>query len=135
MNRLSSVLVFSVLVTTGAAAQNTAQSAGGAAPAPGEYSGSVQEWGGSGSSDIKLNIRNITRDGRVTARVQATYPRKGCARNLPASGIVLPDGGMRLEVAAGVPEGCERIYNVKVDPGTVSGTYVDARRSRRSPSR
>ena len=135
MNSRSSALVFLLLVSTAAGAQETRPSSGGAAPAAGEYSGNVQEWGGSGSSDVKLNIRNITPDGRVTGRVQATYPRKGCAKNLPANGIVLPDGGVRLEVASGVPEGCERIYNVKVESGTVSGTYVDARRSRTPTNR
>jgi hypothetical protein len=129
MKHRSRVLVFLVLVTTGALAQDTTPSPGRSAPATGAYSGTVQEWGGADSSDVKLNIRDITRDGRVTGRVLATYSRKGCAKNLPLNGIVLPDGGMRLEVDAGAPEGCQRMYNVKVESGTVSGTYIDAVRS------
>ena len=129
MNRRSGALVFFALICTGAIAQQT-PSSGGPAPAPGDYSGTVQEWGGGGSSEVKLNIRNITRDGRVTGRVQATYPRKACAKSLPLSGITLPEGGMRLEVDAGAPDGCERIYNVKAESGTVTGTYIDAVRAR-----
>ena len=135
MKRLSGILASLVLVTAGAIAQDKPPSSGGAAPAPGAYSGTVQEWGGGGTSDVKLNIRDITRDGRVTGRVQATYSRKTCAKSLPVNGIVLPDGGMRLEVDAGAPEGCERIYNVKAESGAVSGTYVDAVKSTSSKVR
>jgi hypothetical protein len=90
----------------------------------------LQEEGGSRSSEIKLNIKHITNDGRVTARVQSAYPSKTCAGSLPASGTVLKDGTMRLEVDAGVPEGCERIYLIKsATGGTVSGTFIDATRA------
>ena len=115
----------------GAAAQQAGAPASGPRPTPGEYSGSLQEWAGSRSSDVKLNIRHITADGRVTARVSANYTgiRKVCAKALPASGITLPDGTMRLEVDAGAPDGCERIYNVKAEGGSLSGTFIDAVRA------
>jgi hypothetical protein len=126
MIRIAAFLVLLVSSMSGALAQTSASGAAGSRPAAGEYSGSVQEWAGGGSSDIKMNIRNITADGRVTGTVQSSGGRKSCARRLPLSGIVLADGSMRLEVNAGAPEGCERIYNVKAEAGSISGTYVDA---------
>ena len=129
MMRYAGVLVLFGSIVTGAAAQTPAPAAAGNHPAPGSYSGSLQEWGGRGTADVKLEIRNVTKDGRVTARAQSSGVRRSCAKSLPASGIMLPDGGMRLEVDAGAPDGCERIYNVKAEGGTLSGTYVDAVRA------
>ena len=132
MIRLSSVLVLCASFATGALAQQSnAPAPASARAAPGEYSGTLQEWAGSGSSAVKLNIRNITADGRVTGHARSTHSRKACAGRLPLSGITLPDGGMRLEVNAGAPDGCERIYNVKAESGSLSGTYIDAARARR----
>jgi hypothetical protein len=135
MMRVPAFLVLFVSFMSGALAQTAAPDATGSRPAAGDYSGTVQEWAGGGSSDIKLNIRNITADGRVTGHVQASGGRKSCARRLPLSGITLPDGALRLEVNAGAPEGCERIYNIKAESGSVSGTYVDAMPARRSAKR
>ena len=136
MMRVPAFLVVLLSFVSVALAQTSAPGVTGSPPAAGEYSGTVQEWAGGGSSDIKLNIRNITADGRVTGHVQSSGGRKSCARRQPLSGIVLPDGSMRLEVNAGAPEGCERIYNIKAESGGVSGTYVDAVRSvRRSATR
>ena len=136
MVRMSTVLVLSAVFSSGALAQQSnAPAAGSARPASGEYSGTLQEWAGSGSSEVKLHIRNLTADGRVTGYAQSTHSRKACSRRLPLSGITLPEGGMRLEVNAGAPDGCERIYNVKAESGSLSGTYIDAVRARRAASR
>jgi hypothetical protein len=135
MMRVPAFLILSVSLASGALAQVPAPGVTGSPPPAGDYSGTVQEWAGAGSSDIKLNIRNITADGRVTGHVSASGGRKSCARSLPLSGIVLRDGAMRLEVNAGAPEGCERIYNVKAESGSVSGTYVDAVKSTRRPTK
>lgn len=128
MMRVPAFIVLFASFTSGALAQTGAT---GSPPATGEYSGTVQEWAGGGSSDVKLHIRHVTADGRVTGHATAAGGRKACARRLPLSGIVLPDGSMRLEVSAGAPEGCERIYNVKAESGSISGTYVDAVRTNR----
>src|SRR5215212_10933237 len=86
MMRVPAFLVLTVSFMSGALAQTSAPGASGSPPAAGDYSGTVQEWAGGGSSDIKLNIRNITADGRVTGRVQAAGGRKSCSKNLPLSG-------------------------------------------------
>jgi hypothetical protein len=96
-----------------------------ALPAPGDYTGKVQEDGGPGTADVKLSIREVSKDGRVQARVHATPARIACGKPLTASGIMLNDGSMRLEVDAGAPDGCERIYNVKAASGVVTGTYIE----------
>src|SRR6476661_4570553 len=61
-----------------------------------DYAGTVQQQGGKRSSDLKMTIRDVTADGRVTATVAATHPRKACAKRLPMNGLVLPEGLMRL---------------------------------------
>jgi hypothetical protein len=100
------------------------------APPPGSYKGSIKSTAGPGSSDVQLDIKNVTKDGRVTSRVSASaYKNPACGKNLPASGIMLDDNSMRLEVDAGAPEGCERIYNVKASGGQLSGTYVEGKPS------
>jgi hypothetical protein len=102
------------------------------APAPGMYSGSLKEGTGTRTSDVKLEVKNVTKDGRVGARVTASgTANPACAKSLPASGIMLDDNSMRLEVDAGAPEGCERVYNVKASGSTLSGTFVDARSSQK----
>lgn len=93
-----------------------------------DYAGTVQQQGGKRSSNLKMTIRDVTTDGRVTATVAATHPRKACAKRLPMNGIVLPEGLMRLTVDDGVPQGCERVYNLKVtSDGGLSGTYFNGR--------
>ena len=136
MMRVTGALVLFVSFMAGALAQTSTTGTPGSPPAPGDYSGTVQEWAGSGTSDVKLHIRDITADGRVTGRVQVSNGRKSCARNLPVSGIVTKDGSsMRLEVNAGAPEGCERIYNIKAEAGAVSGTYIEGVKSIRSSAK
>ena len=98
------------------------------APAPGSYSGSIKSTTGSATSDVKLDIKDVTKDGRVTSRVTASgYKNPACGKNLPASGIMLDDNSMRLEVDAGAPEGCERVYNVTASGSQLSGTFVEGR--------
>ena len=98
------------------------------APAPGSYSANLKDTTGARSSDVKLDIKNVTKDGRVTARVSATNTANpACGSSLPASGIMLDDNSMRLEVDAGAPEGCERVYTVKASGGTLSGSFIDAK--------
>lgn len=121
------LLVLLLSFTGGAAAQIRAPDpAAKAAVQPGNYAGRIQEQNGSGSAEIKMHIRHVTADGRVTATVQSKHARKACAARLPLNGIIQPDGVMRLQVDDGAPEGCERVYNVKVEGGDVSGTYIDA---------
>ena len=97
------------------------------APPPGSYKGTLKDSTGAKSSDVQLDIKNVTKDGRVTSRVTATNTANpACGKNLAASGIMLEDSSMRLEVDAGAPDGCERIYNVKASGGTLSGTFIDA---------
>jgi hypothetical protein len=124
MIRLATVLFLSMPFIAGAA-ERAAPPGTVALPPPGDYAGKLQEDGGSGSADLKLTIRDVTKDGRVTARVQAAPARVACAKPLPASGIMLNDGSMRLEVDAGAPDGCERVYNVKAAGGVVTGTYIE----------
>jgi hypothetical protein len=127
MTRTLSAIVLSASFAMAASAQTPSPAA---KPTTGDFSGSLQEEGGSRSSDVKLNIKHITADGRVTARVQGAHPNKACGASLPASGIVQKDGSMRLEVDAGAPEGCERIYMIKsASGGSVSGTFIDATRT------
>jgi hypothetical protein len=136
MLRITAVVVLSTCFAGAAIAQAPASSSNVPSPSavgrptPGDYSGTLQQEGGAGSSQVKLHIKHITADGRVTARVQSAYASKACAGALPASGIITKDGvGMRLEVDAGAPEGCQRIYNIKTaGGGSVSGTYIDARK-------
>jgi hypothetical protein len=136
MKRFSALLLLSAASITGAYAQNaqTPQSAAAAieaasAIAEGDYVGTVQQQGGKrSSSDLKMTIRDVTPDGRVTATVAATHPRRICAKRLPMNGIVLPEGLMRLTVDDGVPQGCERVYHLKVTSGgALSGNFVNGR--------
>ena len=121
-------LSFGVLAqtTTVAPSQATISPAAIAQIKPGSYSGKMTEEGGKGTADVKMDIKHVTADGRVTARVQSSHARKSCAASLPLNGIVLPTGEMRLEVDDGAPEGCERVYMLKLAGTGVSGTYIDA---------
>jgi hypothetical protein len=140
MKRFSALLLLSAASITGAYAQSqTPESAAAAIQAAtgiaeGNYAGTVQQQGGKRSSDLKMTIRDVTTDGRVTATVAATHPRRACAKRLPMNGIVLPEGLMRLTVDDGVPKGCERVYNLKVTPGGgLSGTYFNGRTAPKQP--
>ena len=134
MRHLLGLSVLFVSFATGAFAQNqpnqspAANQTAAATIKPGLYSGRVvDEKKGTRSADVKITVKGITDDGRVTARVQASHARKSCQKSLPLNGLVLPDGKMRLEVSDGAPTGCARIYNVTLVPGgTVSGTFIDA---------
>jgi hypothetical protein len=134
MLRLSGLILFASFISSAMAQETTAPApapsaaaASGERPSPGNYSGRIQEAEGKRTAQIKMNIRDITQDGRITATVQSTHRLKSCAKRLPASGIVLPEGGMRLEVNAGAPDRCERVYNLNVaGANTVSGTFIDA---------
>lgn len=102
------------------------------APPPGSYSGTLKDTTGARSSNVKLDIKDVTKDGRVTARITASNtPNPACGKNLATSGIMLDDSSMRLEVDAGAPEGCERVYNVRASGGTLSGTFIDAKSAAR----
>ena len=135
MTRFTALLLLSVAPMTGAHAQIQSQTPASAAAAveaattiaERDYTGTVQQQGGrKGTSDLKLTIRDVTTDGRVTATVAATHPRKICAKRLPMNGMVLPEGLMRLTVEDGAPKGCERVYFLKVtSDGGLSGTYFN----------
>ena len=134
MLRLFSFVLLFVSFIAGAFAQSQTPASAAAAVAaargiaPGTYSGTVQEQGGTRSANIKMTIKDVTADGRVTATVESDNTRASCAKRLPLNGIVLPEGDMRLTVDDGAPEGCERLYNVKVvSGGGVSGTFIDGK--------
>jgi hypothetical protein len=132
MMHLLGVLLLSISFGAGAANQSPAANAEARADIkPGDYSGELKEQNGTRAAKVKITLRNITADGRVTARVQSSHNRKACQKRLPLNGLVLPDGNMRLEVDDGAPDGCERLYVVKLEPGgTVTGTYEDATKQR-----
>lgn len=138
MKRYAGLLLLSAVSVTGAFAQSqspsqTPQTAAAsitaaAGIAEGDYAGTVQEQGGKRTSNLKMTIRDVTTDGRVTATVEATHPRASCAKRLPMNGIVLPEGLMRLTVDDGVTKGCERVYHLKVTSGGgLSGTFFNGR--------
>jgi hypothetical protein len=134
MKRFSALLLLSAASITGAYAQSqTPESAAASIQAAsgiaeGDYAGTVQQQGGKRSSDLKMTIRDVTTDGRVTATAAATHPRAACAKRLPMNGIVLPEGVMRLTVDDGVPQGCQRVYHLKVTSGGgLSGTFFNGR--------
>ena len=138
MKRYAGILLLSAASIPGAYAQSqspaqTPQTAAASIKAAtgiaeGDYAGTVQEQGGKRTSDLKMTIRDVTTDGRVTATVEATHPRATCAKRLPLNGIVLPEGLMRLTVDDGVPKGCERVYHLKVTSGGgLSGTLFNGR--------
>ena len=135
MKRFTGLLLLSVASISSVYAQSqTPESAAAsiqaaAGIAEGNYAGTVQQQGGRrGTSNLKMTIRDVTTDGRVTATVAATHPRSICSKRLPMNGIVMPEGQMRLTVDDGVPAGCERVYNLKVSQGGgLSGTFFNGR--------
>ena len=134
MKRFAGLLLLSAASITGAYAQSQTPASAAASIeaargiAERDYAGTVQEQGGKRSSNLKMTIRDVTADGRVTATVAATHPRKSCAKRLPMNGIVLPEGMMRLTVDDGVPQGCQRVYHLKVtSAGGLSGTFFNGR--------
>jgi len=139
MRHLGLLLLFVSFSTTAFAQSQTPASAAAAVAAardikPGNYAGTVQEQGGSRSANIKMTIRDVTTDGRVTATVESSHARASCTKRLPLNGLVLPEGQLRLTVDDGAPEGCERVYHVKLASGaSVSGTYVDGKGPAKKP--
>jgi hypothetical protein len=134
MKRFTGLLLLSVASISSVYAQSqTPESAAASVQAAsgiaeGDYAGTVQQQGGKRSSNLKMTIRDVTTDGRVTATVAATHRRAVCARRMPMNGIVLPEGLMRLTVDDGAPEGCARVYNLKVTSGGgLSGTYFNGK--------
>ncbi|HYH43575.1 MAG TPA: hypothetical protein VD867_16495 [Burkholderiales bacterium] len=136
MMRLAGLLLLSISLSASAANNDPAANAkADATLKPGVYSGSLQEEGGTRTANVKITLKDITSDGRVTARVQSSHTRKSCTKALPLNGLVLPDGGMRLDVSSGAPEACARIYTVRMDPaGTVAGTFTDGTKQRAKKS-
>jgi hypothetical protein len=134
MMRLLGLFLLFVSFTAGAFAQSQTPASAKAAVAaagkivPGNYAGRVQEQGGTRAAEIKMTIRDITTDGRVTGTVESQHTRPACNKRLPVNGMVLPEGDMRLTVDDGAPEGCERLYVVKVaSGGTLTGTFLDGK--------
>ena len=120
MKRITGLLLFSAVSITGAYAQSqspsqTPQSAAAsitaaAGIAEGDYAGTVQEQGGKRTSNLKMTIRDVTTDGRVTATVEATHPRAACAKRLPMNGIVKGTTAITPANIAGIVAGTSRIY-------------------------
>lgn len=134
MKHYAALLLLSAASITGAYAQSQTPASAAASIkaaagiAEGNYAGTVQEQSGKRTSNLKLTIRDVTTDGRVTGTMEATHPRANCAAPLPVNGIVMPEGLMRLTADDGVPKGCERVYNVTVaSGGTLSGTFFNGR--------
>jgi len=129
MMRITGFIIASTFVAASAFAQQ--QPAAVASPiGPGTYSGTLQQDGGAGTTNVKLDVKHVTPDGRITARAQAKDAPAMCRGNLPANGLVLKDGTIRFEVNDGVSEGCERIYLISgASGGNLTGTYVEAMRS------
>lgn len=134
MKHFAGLLLLSAAFIPGAYAQSQtpASAAAAIAAAAGiaerDYAGVVQEQTGKGSSDMKITIRDVTTDGRVTANATATHPHASCAARLPLNGIVLPEGLMRLTADDGVPSECRRVYHLTVtSAGGLSGTFFDGR--------
>ena len=134
MMRVSALSLLFISFIAGAFAQTqTPESAAAARAAarniaPGDYSGRVQEQGGTRAAEIKMTIKDVTDDGRITATVESSHQRTACTKRLPLNGMVLPDGAMRLTVDDGAPEGCERLYMIKTaSGGKLSGTFLDGK--------
>jgi len=94
----------------------------------GKYSGRAQEQGGGPRwTDMAVTLGKPSDDGRFTGSVQAFRAGPSCSRPLPASGEILADGSVRMEIKGGgdVPSGCERTYDLKLQGGNrLSGTAV-----------
>ena len=94
----------------------------------GRYSGRAQEQGGGPRwTDMAITLTKPSNDGRFTGSIQAFRAGPQCGRPLPASGEILTDGSVRMEIKAGgdVPSGCERTYDLKlVGDNRLTGTAV-----------
>jgi hypothetical protein len=77
------------------------------------------------SSGADLIIKDITRDGRITGTVHEHRGGPMCGVRLPANGLLLKDGQIRVEVNDGAPEGCERTYLLERAPdGSLKGEAI-----------
>ena len=89
----------------------------------GTYTTSAEH--GPKSSGADLFIKHITPDGRITGTVREHRKGAMCGVALPANGVLLKDGKVRVEVNDGAPEGCERTYLLERTPdGGLSGTTI-----------
>ena len=80
---------------------------------------------GPNSSGADLYIKQITPDGRIVGTVREHKGGPMCGVALPANGLLLKDGKVRVEVNDGAPEGCERTYVLERTPdGGLSGTAI-----------
>ena len=131
MTRFTGLLLFVSFVPGAYAQSQTPATAAASIEAAshikeGDYAGSVKQQGGTRTRNVKMTIRDVTTDGRVTATVESSHARKACAKRMPMNGLVLPEGMMRLTVDDGVPKGCERVYHLKVaSGGGLSGTFFE----------
>ena len=80
---------------------------------------------GPNSSGADLVIKEITRDGRIVGTVHEHRKGPMCGVRLPANGLLLKDGQIRVEVNDGAPEGCERTYLLERAPdGSLKGEAI-----------
>ena len=80
---------------------------------------------GPNSSGVDLVIKEITRDGRIVGTVHEHRKGPMCGVRLPANGLLLKDGQIRVEVNDGAPEGCERTYLLERAPdGSLKGEAI-----------
>ena len=94
---------------TAAGAQQPGQNIG--TLALGTYVATVPQ--GEKPAGVDLTIKHITPDGRITGTVREHRGGPMCGMSLPANGLLLKDGEVRIEVNDGAPEGCERTYLLK----------------------
>jgi hypothetical protein len=114
------LLGFSV---TAAGAQSAAQNIG--TLALGTYVATVPQ--GQKPDGVDLTIKDITPDGRITGTVREHRGGPMCGMPMPANGLLLKDGDVRIEVSDGAPAGCERTYLLKrTADGRLTGEAVRA---------
>ena len=74
---------------------------------------------------VDLIVKHITADGRITGTVLEHRGGPMCGKPMPANGRVAKDGGVRVDVNDGAPEGCERTYVLtRAADGGLTGTVV-----------
>jgi hypothetical protein len=79
------------------------------------------------ASGVDLVIKHITTDGRITGTVREHRAGPMCGMPLPANGLILKNGEVRVEVNAGAPEGCEHTYFLgRMANGSLKGEMVRA---------
>ena len=100
-----------------------------AAPiAVGTYTARVDEK--ANAPGVDLTVKHITDDGRITGTIREHRGGPMCGMPLPANGRVLKDGGVRVEVNDGAPEGCERTYLLqRAADGGLTGTVVRGKKT------